>query len=64
MNNITSIRALVLQGINAVDMVTLGTSFVVAEMFYKFGSFAAEAVAFLGTWYALRLAARAIFKER
>jgi hypothetical protein len=64
MNNMTSIRALVLQGINAVDLVTLATSFVIAEMFYKFHSFTLEAGAFLGTWYALRLAARAIFRDR
>ena len=64
MNSMTSIRALVLQGINAVDLVTLATSFVIAEMFYKFHSFTLEAGAFLATWYALRLAARAIFRDR
>ena len=54
MNSMTSIRALVLQGINAVDLVTLATSFVIAEMFYKFHSFTLEAGAFLATWWALR----------
>lgn len=54
MNSMTSIRALVLQGINAVDMVTLATSFVIAEMFYKFHSFTLEAGAFLVTWWVLR----------
>jgi hypothetical protein len=64
MTNITNIRALVLQGINAVDVVTLATSLVIAEMFYKLHSFTLEAGAFLATWYALRLAARAFFRDR
>lgn len=28
----------------------LATSFVIAELFYKFGSFALECIAFLATW--------------
>jgi hypothetical protein len=32
---------------------TLGGSLLVAELFYKFGSFTLEAVAFLGTWFVL-----------
>jgi hypothetical protein len=28
-------------------------AFLIAEFFYKFGSFALECVAFLATWYAL-----------
>ena len=32
---------------------TFAASLVVAEMFYKFGSFSVEAIAFLGTWYLL-----------
>lgn len=31
----------------------LVTAFVIAEMFYKFHSFALECLAFLATWYAL-----------
>ncbi len=31
----------------------LATSFVIAELFYKFGSFALECVAFLATWLVL-----------
>ncbi|MGH2376927.1 MAG: hypothetical protein ACRDGT_00440 [Candidatus Limnocylindria bacterium] len=64
MTNLTGIRALVLQGINAIDVVTLATSLVIAEMFYKLHSFTLEAGAFLATWYVLRLAARAIFRDR
>ncbi|OGO74103.1 MAG: hypothetical protein A3G84_06480 [Chloroflexi bacterium RIFCSPLOWO2_12_FULL_71_12] len=64
MTNLTHIRALVLQGINAVDVVTLGASLVIAETFYKLHSFTLEAGAFLATWYGLRLVARAIFRDR
>ena len=64
MTNMTNVRALVLQGINAVDMATLATSFVIAELFYKFHSFTLEAGAFLATWYGLRLVARAITGQR
>jgi len=60
----TNIRALIFQGINAIDVVTLGTAFVVAETFYKFQSFTLEAGAFLATWYGLRLVARAIYRDR
>jgi len=42
------IRQLVLEQAPAI-----GTSLVVAEMYYKFHSFLLEAIAFLGTWYAI-----------
>jgi hypothetical protein len=29
----------------------LGLSFVIASLFYRFGSFALEAIAFLATWF-------------
>lgn len=64
MTNMTNIRALVLQGINAIDLTTLAVAFVIAESLYKFRSFTLEAAAFLVTWYALRLVARMIFRER
>ena len=32
---------------------SLSASFLIANVFYKFGSFALECVAFLGTWYVL-----------
>lgn len=32
---------------------TLGASLLVAELFFKFGSFAVECIAFLATWYVL-----------
>jgi len=42
----------------AIDATTLGVSLAVAEIFYKFHSFTLEALAFLGTWYAMRRVAR------
>ena len=58
MRDLTDVRALVLSDLTAINAVTLATSFVIAETFYKFHSFTLEAAAFLGTWYVLRLAAR------
>ena len=46
-------------GVNAAakrELVPLATAFIVAELFYKFGSFALECVAFLATWYVFSLA--------
>lgn len=60
MKNTADIRALVLSDLSVVNIGTITVSFVIAEMFYKFGSFAIEAAAFLGTWYALRLIARTL----
>ena len=34
-------------------LAALGLSLVIAELFYKFHSFTLEAMAFLGTWYAV-----------
>ncbi len=58
MRDVTSIRSLVLSDITAINAVTLATSFVIAEFFYKFHSFTLEAAAFLATWYVLRVIAR------
>jgi len=41
-----------------VDATTLAVSLAIAEFFYKFHSFTLEALAFLGTWYAMRRVAR------
>ena len=38
---------------------TAGGSLLVAELFYKFGSFSLEALAFLGTWFLADLLYRA-----
>ncbi len=37
------------------QVTALGTSLIIAEMFYKFHSFTLECLAFLGTWYVLDL---------
>lgn len=45
-------------GVNAAvkrEFIPLATAFIVAELFYKFGSFALECVAFLATWYVLSI---------
>jgi hypothetical protein len=39
-------------------------AFVVAELFYKFHSFALECVAFLATWYVLDAIIHALFPRR
>jgi hypothetical protein len=64
MRDVTSIRALVLSDITAINAVTLATSFVIAEAFYKFHSFTLEAGAFLATWYVLRVIARFVTGSR
>lgn len=48
----------------AIDAATLALSLAVAEALYKFHSFTVEALAFLGTWYALRRAARFLAGRR
>ena len=45
------------------ELVPLGAAFMIAEFFYKFGSFALECAAFLATWYALSMAF-AFFKQQ
>lgn len=35
------------------ELVPFAIAFVVAEIFYKFGSFSLELVAFLATWFAI-----------
>lgn len=35
------------------EILPLGASLLIAELFYKFHSFTLEAVAFLATWYVL-----------
>jgi len=49
----TKIRSLLTPDL-AIDTATLGTALVIAEQLYRFHSFTLEALAFLGTWYALR----------
>ena len=47
----------------AIDAATLAMSLGVAEQLYRFHSFTLEAIAFLGTWYALRRAGRFLVRR-
>ena len=47
-----------LNAATVIDGTTLAVSLAVAEFLYKFHSFTLEALAFLGTWYAMRRVAR------
>lgn len=49
----TLIRTIPFRQLLLEQMPALATSFVIAEMFYKFHSFTSECVAFLATWYVL-----------
>ena len=42
----------------------LGAAMILAEMFYKFGSFSLECVAFLGTWFVLSAGLHALLPGR
>jgi hypothetical protein len=42
----------------------LGASLILAELFYKFGSFSLECLAFLGTWFVLSTGLHALFPVR
>ncbi len=45
------IRALPLSSLILQQAPAFGLSLIIAEMFYKLGSFTLEAIAFLGTWF-------------
>ena len=40
-----------------------GASILIAQLFYKFGSFAPELIAFLATWYLLSWVGSALFRR-
>ncbi|TIO24086.1 hypothetical protein [Mesorhizobium sp.] len=42
-----------ISGVAKRELVPFTIAFVIAEMFYKLGSFALECLAFLATWYLL-----------
>ena len=41
----------------------IGLAFIIAELFYKFHSFALECGAFLGTWYVLDVSIQFVSKQ-
>jgi hypothetical protein len=49
----TVIRLLSREGLVLEQTLTVAGSIVIAELFYKFHSFALECLAFLATWYVL-----------
>jgi hypothetical protein len=53
----TLVRSLPLRQLLLAQAPILALSLVIAELFYKFGSFTLECIAFLATWYVLDLAA-------
>jgi hypothetical protein len=53
----TEVRALIDREATLANAITLATSFVIAETLYKFHSFTLETLAFLATWYTLRVLA-------
>jgi hypothetical protein len=52
------LRSITLQSLFQVQLPIVFVSIVIAELFYKFGSFTLEVVAFLVTWYVLDLGAQ------
>jgi len=53
----TLVRSLPLRQLLLAQAPILALSLVIAELFYKFGSFTLECIAFLATWYILDLVA-------
>lgn len=53
----TLVRSLPLRQLLLAQAPILALSLVIAELFYKFGSFTLECIAFMATWYVLDLAA-------
>ena len=47
----TILKHISLKKLASSELPALGLSFIIAEAFYKFGSFTLECIAFLGTWY-------------
>lgn len=61
---ITLIRALDSMQVALRQLVVFAIAFLLAETFYKFGSFALELFAFLGTWALLDGTSYALFEWR
>lgn len=49
----TLIRSMPLRRIVVEEVLVIGISLFIAEMFYKFHSFTLECIAFLATWFVL-----------
>lgn len=60
----TSIRQLGVREWSIVEAPSLTSALIIAELFYKFHSFALECVAFLATWSAISWAAGRVTGRR
>ena len=60
----TLIRSLPLSRIALEQLPAAAGALVVAELFYKFGSFSLECIAFLATWYIFDLILSYVRKRR
>jgi len=54
------IRSLSRQSLVLRQLPVFGASFALASLFYKFGSFALECLAFVATWFALDLGVQGV----
>lgn len=57
----TLIRSRPLKSFLGEQLLVLVASLAIAELFYKFGSFLLECIAFLATWYVLDLVRELVF---
>lgn len=60
----TLIKRLTVRELLVVQTPTIAMSLAIAEVFYKFGSFALEALAFLVTWFVLDAFGSVAFGKR
>jgi hypothetical protein len=60
----TLIHSLALRQLVLEQVPTLTVSLIIAEQFYKFGSFTLECLTFLATWYVLDVAVHSLRSRR
>ncbi len=60
----TLIKNISVKKIISSELPSLGLSLIVAESFYKFGSFTLECGAFLGTWYVISFLLNTFFAAK
>ncbi len=58
----TLVRSITSRQLLLEQVPSVGVSFVIAELFYKFHSFTLECIAFLATWYVLDAVAMSLRK--
>ena len=55
-----AVRQIGVQGFILREAIPLALSLIIAEVFFKFGSFSLEVIAFLATWFLLSAATAAV----